>query len=191
MADKKKTSIIEAGLDIIADEGILAFNLTRIAKKTGISKSLISYHYKGLDDILEAIFNHAGKLGISIIDEYQAESKTPLEKLDSVARGAFTLIKKYPKYGDFFFFMYHHARNHENLFELHKIQMHKVLERIKLDLFETNTFNSAQEVNSTALAIHSLLLGSTMRAVSLGKKGEEFDKYLESVLTAIHKLLKE
>lgn len=51
----RRTQIIEAAIDTIAEVGFGRASLARIGERVGISKGLIGYHFAGKDDLIEQI----------------------------------------------------------------------------------------------------------------------------------------
>jgi TetR/AcrR family transcriptional regulator, fatty acid metabolism regulator protein len=51
----RRTQIIEAAIDTIAEVGFGRASLARIGERVGISKGLIGYHFAGKDDLIEQV----------------------------------------------------------------------------------------------------------------------------------------
>jgi TetR/AcrR family transcriptional regulator, fatty acid metabolism regulator protein len=54
----RKKQIIETAIKTIAEQGFPQASLASIAKAAGISKGVISYYFKGKDDLIEQIKSH-------------------------------------------------------------------------------------------------------------------------------------
>jgi len=66
----RRAQIIQCAIDTIADVGYVRASLAEIAKRAGISKGVISYHFAGKDELIERVVDHVYHRG--------AEQITPL-----------------------------------------------------------------------------------------------------------------
>ncbi|MGI9464391.1 MAG: transcriptional regulator BetI [Aestuariivirgaceae bacterium] len=55
-ADARKQQLIAAAIDCLAEGGMAAFTIDRICRKAGISRGLISHHFKGKEALLAAAY---------------------------------------------------------------------------------------------------------------------------------------
>lgn len=53
----RRSQIVEAAAETVADVGYANVSLSRIAERAGISKSVISYHFSGKDEVLTQVAN--------------------------------------------------------------------------------------------------------------------------------------
>src|SRR5580658_2166057 len=51
----RRTQIIEAAIDTIAEVGFARASLARIGERIGISKGLIGYHFAGKDELIKQV----------------------------------------------------------------------------------------------------------------------------------------
>lgn len=82
----KYNQIIEAAVDVIAENGYHASQVSKIAKKAGVADGTIYLYFKNKEDILVSVFKE--KMG-EFIERIVTEIKTK----DSVEEKLFTLIK--------------------------------------------------------------------------------------------------
>lgn len=54
--EQRRRQIIDATIAVLARNGVAQTSLSRIAAEAGISKSVISYHFDGKDEIFEQLF---------------------------------------------------------------------------------------------------------------------------------------
>lgn len=54
--EHRRRQIIDATILVLARQGVAQTSLSRIAAQAGISKSIISYHFSGKDEIFEQLF---------------------------------------------------------------------------------------------------------------------------------------
>ena len=55
----RRAQIVEAAIETIASAGYASASLARIANRAGISKSVISYHFRGKDDLVGEVIKEA------------------------------------------------------------------------------------------------------------------------------------
>jgi len=55
----RRAQIVEAAIETIASDGYARASLTRIANRAGISKSVISYHFRGKDELVGEVIKEA------------------------------------------------------------------------------------------------------------------------------------
>ncbi|GAA4902358.1 TetR/AcrR family transcriptional regulator [Streptomonospora salina] len=56
--EARRAQIVECAIDTIADVGYGQASLAGIAKRAGISKGVISYHFAGKDELIERVVEH-------------------------------------------------------------------------------------------------------------------------------------
>ncbi|MFC7331072.1 TetR/AcrR family transcriptional regulator [Marinactinospora rubrisoli] len=55
---RRRERIITAALDLIADEGVAGVSHRKIAARAGVPLGSMTYHFRGIDDLLHASFTH-------------------------------------------------------------------------------------------------------------------------------------
>src|ERR1039457_1383888 len=55
VSNARRTQVVEAAIETLAEVGYAITSLTRIAARLGISKGVISYHFSGKDDLIAEI----------------------------------------------------------------------------------------------------------------------------------------
>ncbi len=117
--EARRAQIIDAAIDTIAENGFVNASLARIAKRAGISKGVISYHFAGKDELMHevvlkvytAIAEHVGpriaeqtdalsalQAHITGVGAYVLDNRNRLMALSGIFMGARTAEGK-PKYG--------------------------------------------------------------------------------------------
>jgi TetR/AcrR family fatty acid metabolism transcriptional regulator len=61
----RRTQIIEAAIDTIAEVGFARASLARIGERIGISKGLIGYHFAGKDDLIKEVVSEVVERGMA------------------------------------------------------------------------------------------------------------------------------
>lgn len=63
----RRSQIVGCAIDVIAEMGYAQASLALIAKRAGISKGVISYHFKGKDELIQQIVEEAFSLGDAFV----------------------------------------------------------------------------------------------------------------------------
>ncbi|WP_031466726.1 TetR/AcrR family transcriptional regulator [Sciscionella sediminilitoris] len=82
--EARRRQIIEAAVEVIAEQGYLKASLAKIAERAGISKGVISYHFDGKDDLLHQL----------VIQLYIAGGEFMAPRIDA-AEGAWPKLRAY------------------------------------------------------------------------------------------------
>ncbi|MBB6173806.1 AcrR family transcriptional regulator [Nocardiopsis mwathae] len=77
----RRVQIIKAATETVAEVGYAQASLARIAQHAGISKSVISYHFAGKDDLLEQVVTQIFDDGWALIEPRLASARTETERL--------------------------------------------------------------------------------------------------------------
>lgn len=74
----RRAQIVEATVNVLADEGFAAASLTGIARKAGVSKGLILYYFDSKDDLLrQVLFETVGSLAEATLDSLDLDRPAP------------------------------------------------------------------------------------------------------------------
>lgn len=77
-----------AAIATIADKGLGAASFAQIARQANMSSTrLISYHFAGRDDLLEAVVSEVYRLASWVIEPYVTAEQTPAGQLRGIIRG--------------------------------------------------------------------------------------------------------
>lgn len=79
-----KTAIFEAACNVIRDKGFHQARITDIAKQAGISYGLVYHYFGSKADLFDAIVNEWWNGLYSMMDEYEAQEVSALEKLTAI-----------------------------------------------------------------------------------------------------------
>ncbi|HCO55300.1 MAG TPA: TetR/AcrR family transcriptional regulator [Pelagibacterium sp.] len=84
--EARKKQIVEATIVVLAHEGYARASLSRIAKQAGISKSVITYHFAGKDEMFEAVFNHVSKAAGAYMTPFLEQARDPASQIAAYIR---------------------------------------------------------------------------------------------------------
>lgn len=91
--NKSKATIMEAALELFANQGFHNTTISQIAKSAGVSKGLLYNYFKGKDELLSAIMLDAFQEGSEIITEELKLPDTPKEHLSHIIDGFVAMLK--------------------------------------------------------------------------------------------------
>jgi AcrR family transcriptional regulator len=84
----RRAQLIECAIDAIADVGYQKASLAEIARRAGITKGAIFYHFTNRDELIEAVFGHVLTAGTDLIMSRVRAAETPRAQLRAYV-GAF------------------------------------------------------------------------------------------------------
>lgn len=173
----KKYLILEASLKIIHDFGLQGLSVTAISKESGLSKSLILYHYANNDLILLDLFFFLGKLARKHIEEQLAGTTSFEEKVEGMLRALFTYVVKNPEVGEFFALMFHEATKTNSMQAAHQniqVQAIEIWEKIFL---ESMRYNDLSKLKDSCRGVHNLMTGTLLMMVS-GRDSKNYQEHM-------------
>ncbi len=91
--EKRRSQIVEIAIQTIAKQGFSQASLAEIAKKAGISKGVISYHFDGKEDLVEEILRSLLRKPAEFVKERVSRADTALEKLRAYIEANFEFMK--------------------------------------------------------------------------------------------------
>jgi AcrR family transcriptional regulator len=92
----RKEEIIQAAFEVIGQKGVRALTIAAIAKETGMSEANVYRHFGGKDDIFSALADCIGEVVMGKAATIAAESRGPLEKLETIFFSHMALIAEQP-----------------------------------------------------------------------------------------------
>lgn len=114
---KTKEKIMEAAIDILAEEGMTGLSAQKISTKAGVSKANIFHHFGTLDDVLSLIFEQLIEITSKSVRDIEASS---LEEFFILIGD--TTIKQANKHESTFVAMFHYF-NHSLIEDSYKRRM--------------------------------------------------------------------
>jgi AcrR family transcriptional regulator len=82
----RRKQIVEAAIFVLAHEGYARASLSRIAKQAGISKSVITYHFAGKDEMFEAVFSHVADAAGAYMTPFLEQACDPASQIVAYIR---------------------------------------------------------------------------------------------------------
>ncbi len=82
--------LIEAGLACLARDGILGFTIDRICVEAGVSRGLITHHFKSIDGLLAAVYETIYGKMLSVLEDSGAADEKPETRLTAIIDAMFS-----------------------------------------------------------------------------------------------------
>lgn len=94
--EARRAQIIQCAIDTIADVGYARASLAEIAKRAGVSKGVISYHFAGKDELIERVVDHVYNRGAEQITPLLIRQPTVAATLRTYITGNIEFIRGHP-----------------------------------------------------------------------------------------------
>lgn len=95
--EARRAQIIQCTIDTIADVGYARASLAEIAKRAGISKGVISYHFAGKDELIECVVHHVYNRGAAEITPFLKRQPTVAATLRIYITWNIKFIRDHPR----------------------------------------------------------------------------------------------
>ncbi|MGC5034984.1 MULTISPECIES: TetR/AcrR family transcriptional regulator [unclassified Streptomyces] len=82
---RRRTRILDAALDVLAEEGIARVSHRRIAARAGVPLGSLTYHFDGIDDLLRAAFSRFTDHIVAVFDAHLGAPADPGQAREAVA----------------------------------------------------------------------------------------------------------
>jgi AcrR family transcriptional regulator len=92
--EKRRSQIVDIAIQTIATQGFSQASLAEIAKKAGISKGVISYHFDGKEELVEEILRSLLRKPAEFVKERVSLAETAPEKLRAYIEANFEFMKR-------------------------------------------------------------------------------------------------
>lgn len=87
---QRSAMLIEAGLACLARDGILGFTIDRICVEAGVSRGLITHHFKSIDGLLAAVYETIYGKMLSVLEDSGAADEKPETRLIAIIDAMFS-----------------------------------------------------------------------------------------------------
>ena len=94
----RRAQIVEAAIETIASAGYASASLARIANRAGISKSVISYHFRGKDDLVGEVIKEAIAKADAVMRPRVTAQRTYAGALRAYIESNLAFMAAYPKH---------------------------------------------------------------------------------------------
>lgn len=184
----KKYQILDSSLNLIHERGVQSLSVTALSKSTGLSKSLILYHYENNDLILEDLFFFSGKLARLWIQRSLKGKYSFEERISGMTEGIFKWVVMNKEVGEFFVVMFHEATKTDSMQTVYTDIYNTAIELWERIFLESMRYNDLQTIKDQVRTIHSLIQGSLIHMVA-AKDEENVKSYANLIKLNIEKIL--
>lgn len=95
----RRTQIVDAAIEVIADQGYRNASFAKIAKQAGLSSTgMISYHFRGKGDLMREVVNHIMGVATEFVIAELAPVQGHRERLRAYFAANLALTARYPKH---------------------------------------------------------------------------------------------
>lgn len=95
-SELRKEQILDATLEILAEKGHSAVNTSEISRRVGIVPSALYRHFKGKEDLIDALLERTENRLREILENISAETGGPLARLKRLFSLHIQMIRKNP-----------------------------------------------------------------------------------------------
>jgi TetR/AcrR family fatty acid metabolism transcriptional regulator len=93
----RRAQIVEATINVLAELGYTNTSFAQIAKKSGISRGLISYHFKNKDDLMLQVVMEVFAGNMMYVNEQVAAQRSATQRLHTYIEANLTHMSQQPK----------------------------------------------------------------------------------------------
>jgi AcrR family transcriptional regulator len=98
-ATARRAQIVDAAIETVAELGLNQASFARIAERAGLSSTrLISYHFAGKDDLMQAVVDEVFSTAGQYIAPFVLAEPTPSAKLRGFIRGSARFYAEYRRH---------------------------------------------------------------------------------------------
>ncbi len=94
----RRRQLVECAVEVIAEHGLSDASTVRIAKRAGVSRGVLTYHFRDRAELLEQVVARVYDLGAEVIGPLMAEASSPREALLTFIGGSVDLYAGYPRH---------------------------------------------------------------------------------------------
>lgn len=94
----RRAQIVECAIDTIADVGYAQASLHQIAERAGISKSVISYHFAGKDELIQQVLADVSQAAAAAIGPRVQAETTSAGMLQAYIQSHVDFMRSHPKH---------------------------------------------------------------------------------------------
>jgi AcrR family transcriptional regulator len=96
--EARREQIVSATIETLAEVGYVKTSLSQIAKRAGISTSLIPYHFNGKDDLIAQTVEDVSTAWMAYVERQVAEASTAREQLSIYIESNLAYMGTRPKH---------------------------------------------------------------------------------------------
>lgn len=176
----KKILLLNTALRIISTQGVGSLSVTALASETGMSKSLVIYHYDSNEKIFEDLAFYFKLMGVYFLSGDKFQQHNFEKRITTLVSSLFEWILFNQEVADFFVLMFHQKTNTE----INKF----ILDHWEKALLESMKYRSMNEVKTFSSGAYQLTYGSLITLIS-NNDIENYRQYLATIKVNLERLL--
>ncbi|QFU92018.1 TetR/AcrR family transcriptional regulator [Amycolatopsis sp. YIM 10] len=94
----RRRQLVECAVEMIAEHGLAEASTVRIAKHAGVSRGVLTYHFRDRAELLNQVVRRVYELGAEVIGPAVTEAASPREALLAFIGGSVELHARYPRH---------------------------------------------------------------------------------------------
>ena len=94
----RRAQIVQCAIEVIATMGYVQASVAQIAKKAGISKGVVTYHFRSKDEIMQQIVSDLYEAGDSFVKPYLKAESTAAGTLRAYIKSNLEFMKAYQQH---------------------------------------------------------------------------------------------
>jgi AcrR family transcriptional regulator len=94
----RRSQLVECAVELIAEIGPAQASTVRIAQRAGVSRGVLTYHFRDRDDLIEQVIARVYELGAEFLLPRMREAASPREALTRFIGGSVELYAAHPKH---------------------------------------------------------------------------------------------
>jgi AcrR family transcriptional regulator len=190
-AEEVKARIIEAAIQVIAEEGIENASLDNIGKRLKMKRSHIAYYFKSHDELIELVLVYITRMVQTLTIRLLEKAETPEEKLSSIVRAVFLWAAEHPPHIATYLLYYSMCsrlkKYQTNFQETRRLGA----ERLR-DIVAAVNGKKGRDFNLISVAIQGIVLGNIFEAAAKGQLSDkrhmhQQEKYIVSLILQMAK----
>ena len=83
-----RSQLVGAAIDVIAELGVADASVVKIAKYAGVSRGVVAYHFRDIEDLVDAVVAEVYRLGGERLRQRVASAATPRDSLLTFIAGS-------------------------------------------------------------------------------------------------------
>lgn len=94
----RRRQLVQSAIDVIAEAGLARASTVRIAQRAGVSRGVLTYHFRDRIELLEQVVHAVYDLGAEVLGPPVAGAGSPREALLTFIAGSVELYAAYPRH---------------------------------------------------------------------------------------------
>jgi len=176
--EKRRLEIIEAAIDVLADEGLNKLTFNAVGQRLGIERASVAYHFPKKEVLLAQVIRYVYLIGQQITADRSKAAKNTEAQLLSIYDSAQYWLgsdKRFPSIVTLFYYLTTTSPQFKELHsEIQKQGLNRIEQILTKHFLKKNIKTSI--VKTKALSLHSLMLGMTLKKYTTHDKSSTKSK---------------